>query len=33
MNNLEWLYVIGFIGAIIMGYLAVRKKWRIVDIF
>ncbi len=33
MNNLEWLYVLGFIGAIIIGYLAVQKNWKIADIF
>lgn len=33
MDNLESLYVAGFIGAIIVGYLAVKNEWKIVDIF
>ncbi len=32
MNDLEWLYVVGFIGAIIIGYIAVKKEWKIADI-
>jgi len=33
MENLEWLYGIGLIAAIIIGYLAVKKHWKIADIF
>ena len=33
MENLEWLYGIGLIGAIVIGYMAVKKEWKIADIF
>ena len=33
MENLEWLYGTGLIGAIIIGYVAVKKHWKIADIF
>ena len=33
MENLEWLYGIGLICAIIIGYTAVKKRWKIADIF
>ena len=33
MGNLEWLYGIGLIGAIVVGYLAVKNDWKIADIF
>jgi len=33
MENLEWLYGIGLIVAIVIGYLAVKKQWKIADIF
>ncbi len=33
MENLEWLYSIGLIVAIVIGYLAVKKEWKIADIF
>ena len=33
MENLEWLYGIGLISAIIIGYVAVKKHWKIADIF
>jgi hypothetical protein len=33
MHNLEWLYATGLIFAIVIGYLAVKKKWKLADIF
>ncbi len=32
MNNLEWLYIIGLFSSIIIGYIAVKKHWKIADI-
>ncbi len=33
MENLEWLYGIGLISAIIIGYISAKKHWKIADIF
>ena len=33
MENLELLYGVGLIVAIIIGYIAVKKHWKIADIF
>ena len=33
MENLDWLYAIGLIGAIIIGFLSVKRHWKIADIF
>ncbi len=33
MENLELLYGIGLIGAIVIGYVAVKKHWEFADIF
>ncbi len=33
MQNLEWLYGIGLIGSIVIGYVAVKNHWKIADIF
>ena len=33
MENLEWLYGLGLISAIIIGYVSVKNKWKIADYF
>ena len=33
VNELAFLYPLGLIGAIIIGYIAYKKKWKIVDLF
>jgi len=33
MENLEWLYGTGLIVSIVIGYMAVKKHWKIADIF
>lgn len=32
MDNLEWLYVVGLFVSIFIGYVAVKKHWKIADI-
>jgi hypothetical protein len=31
MENLELLYGFGLLGAIVLGYLSVKKDWKISD--
>jgi len=33
MNNIEWLYSIGLLAAIVIGYLSVKKGWKIANMF
>ncbi len=33
MHNMEWLYSIGLLAAIVIGYLAAKKKWKMADFF
>ncbi len=33
MHNFEWLYASGLIFSIVIGYLAVKKKWKWAEIF
>ncbi len=33
MHDLEWLYIVGLLISIVIGYLAVKKNWKIADIF
>ncbi len=33
MGEFEWIYATGLIFAIIVGYLAVKRNWKIADFF